>query len=165
MKLNGLDVIPAKWATKTEFRRVPGGHLNRWRVLAEVRVPAVLHYPGESRVYVHPDLIDDLVASGRDKSVYLAGPMSGLPAMNYPAFHAEAARLRALGYRVENPAENHEPPCQSWEGYMRLALLQMLRCDTIAMLPGWAKSKGATIEHRLAADLGMNIVFASEVTT
>ncbi|MCY1527250.1 hypothetical protein D9M68_623110 [compost metagenome] len=40
------------------------------------------------------------------KRIYLAGPMTGLPEFNYPAFHAEAARLRALGYQVENPAEN-----------------------------------------------------------
>ena len=38
--------------------------------------------------------------------IYLAGPMTGLPEFNYPAFHAEAARLRQLGYHVENPAEN-----------------------------------------------------------
>lgn len=164
MKLNGLDVIPAPWAVKKETRRVPGGYMNRWRVLAEVRVPAVLHYPGESRVYVHPDLIDGLVASGHDEAIYLSGPMSGLPGLNYEVFNAEAARLRALGYTVENPAENPDPACRSWEGYMRLALAQMLKCGTLALLPGWAKSKGATIEHRLASDLGMHIVFASEVT-
>ncbi|RCI66099.1 DUF4406 domain-containing protein, partial [Pseudomonas aeruginosa] len=27
------------------------------------------------------------------KRIYLAGPMTGLPEHNFPAFHAEAARL------------------------------------------------------------------------
>ena len=35
--------------------------------------------------------------------IYIAGPMSGLPEMNYPAFFAEATRLRGLGYEVINP--------------------------------------------------------------
>lgn len=33
--------------------------------------------------------------------VYLAGPMTGLPDFNYPAFNAEEKRIRALGYIVE----------------------------------------------------------------
>lgn len=38
------------------------------------------------------------------KRLYLSGPMTGKPALNFPAFHAEAARLLALGYEVVNPA-------------------------------------------------------------
>jgi hypothetical protein len=95
--------------------------------------------------------------------IYLAGPMSNLPDLNYPAFHAEAARLRALGYHVENPAENPEPPCKSWEGYMRLALAQLITCDTIALLPGWRASRGACIESQLAVDLGMRAVISMAV--
>ena len=97
------------------------------------------------------------------KHIYLAGPMTGLPEFNYPAFFTETDRLQALGYQVENPANNPEPPCKSWEGYMRLALAQMVRCDTIAMLPNWGNSRGAAIEFRLAGDLGMHIVDAHEI--
>jgi hypothetical protein len=61
--------------------------------------------------------------------------MTGLPDLNYPAFHAEAARLRALGYTVENPAENVPPNPPSWENYMRLGLRQMLACDALVLLP------------------------------
>lgn len=96
--------------------------------------------------------------------IYLAGKMSGLPDFGYPAFNAEAARLRALSYHVENPAENPEPPCKSWEGYMRLAIAQLITCDTIALLPGWEDSRGARVEHGLALDLGMRVVDVHEVT-
>jgi hypothetical protein len=89
--------------------------------------------------------------------VYVAGPMSGLQDFNYPAFHAAAAHLRSLGYHVENPAENPAPASGKWEAYMRLALAQLLTCDTIAMLPGWQKSRGAVIEHRLATELGIAV--------
>lgn len=90
--------------------------------------------------------------------IYIAGPMSGLPEFNYPAFNAMAARLRSLGYEVENPAENPTPPCGSWQGFMRLGLTQVLRCDQMIMLPGWEKSHGARLEHYIATTLGLTII-------
>ena len=94
--------------------------------------------------------------SGR---IYIAGPMTGLPDFNYPAFHAEAQRLRNAGWHVENPAENPPPPCGSWAGYMRLALAQLVTCDSIAMLPGWTASRGAKLEHQVALQLGLAVVY------
>lgn len=91
------------------------------------------------------------------KCIYLAGPMTGLPEFNYPAFHRAAADLRAQGHHVENPAENTAPVCGSWLAYMRLALAQLARCDAVYMLPGWRSSRGARIEHGLALDLGLEV--------
>lgn len=93
-----------------------------------------------------------------EKRIYLAGPMSGLPALNYPAFHARAIELRQLGHHVENPAENPEPPCGTWQGYMRLAVRQLATCDAVLLLPGWSKSRGACVEHQLAVGLGLEIL-------
>jgi hypothetical protein len=42
---------------------------------------------------------------------------------------------------------------------MRLAIAQLLTCDHIHLLDGWQRSRGATIEARLAADLGMSRVY------
>lgn len=91
--------------------------------------------------------------------IYIAGPMTGLPDFNYPAFHAEAARLRALGFHVENPAENPAPACGSWEGFMRLAIAQLVSCDAIWLLPGWSASRGARIEHGLAVQLRLAVIY------
>jgi Domain of unknown function (DUF4406) len=98
------------------------------------------------------------------RRIYIAGPMTGLPDFNYPAFNAEAARLRALGYEVENPAENPEPPCKSWLGYMRMAIPQVARCDAIVLLPGWHDSKGARVENQLAHGLGLRVTYAQSIT-
>jgi hypothetical protein len=91
--------------------------------------------------------------------IYLAGPMSNLPDFNYPAFNAEAARLRYLGHHVENPAENPPPPCGTWLGYMRIAVAQLVTCDEVHMLPGWELSKGANAEFTLAVSLGLKIKY------
>jgi Domain of unknown function (DUF4406) len=97
------------------------------------------------------------------KRIYIAGPMSGLPDFNYPAFHAAAQRLRDLGFNVENPADNPEPHCGSWLGYMRMAIRQLAQCDGVALLPGWESSRGARIEQQLATQLGLIVVPESAI--
>lgn len=86
------------------------------------------------------------------RRIYLAGPMTGLPDLNYAAFHEAAQLLRAEGYEVASPAEltapNQDP---TWEDWMRAALALLLTCDGVALLPGWAQSRGACEEQRLAS--------------
>jgi hypothetical protein len=89
--------------------------------------------------------------------LYLAGPMSGLPAYNYPAFDAAAARLRAAGFEVLNPAENVAPENAEWSDWMRLSLGQLVRAGGVARLPGAEGSRGARLEMKLAGDLGMKV--------
>lgn len=97
--------------------------------------------------------------------IYLSGPMTGLPDYNYPAFNAEAARLRALGYIVENPAENPLPADAPWHMCMRAAIRQMLTCDAVAFLTGWHESRGANVEIELAGHLGMTVIHASDIVS
>lgn len=96
-----------------------------------------------------------------NRRIYVAGPMSGLPELNYPAFHEAAARLRAKGWHVENPAENPDPhvdaECQ-WTAYMRMGLSQVATCHAIYLLPGWQQSKGASLEYMVAQQLSMQIL-------
>ena len=91
--------------------------------------------------------------------IYVAGPMTGFPDYNYPAFHEAAALLRQAGYEVFNPAEIEDlvnPPLL-WHEYMRLGITKMLLCHGIALLDGYENSKGALIEINLAYSLGMEI--------
>lgn len=97
--------------------------------------------------------------------IYLSGPMTGLPDYNYPAFNAEADRLRAPGYLVENPAENPLPADAPWHLCMRDAIRQMLTCDAVALMPGWQVSRGANVEVELAMHLQMKVVKASGIVS
>lgn len=93
---------------------------------------------------------------------YIAGPMTGLPDYNFPAFHAAAAKLRAFGMEVENPAENPAPPCGSWQAYMRMAVAQVAKVDLLVMLPGWEQSRGARVEFNLAVGLELKVLTLAE---
>lgn len=107
--------------------------------------------------------------------VYLAGPMTGVPHFNYPAFNEAAAQLRADGHEVFNPAEHDittfgkdiSNPAGSAEqaaaehGFDRRAALKAdltwicEKADAIALLPGWERSSGARAECALASALGL----------
>jgi hypothetical protein len=93
--------------------------------------------------------------------VYLAGPMTGIPEFNFPAFNRAAASLRASGYFVINPVEIDSDTTGKWEDYLRKDIPQLLTCDQIALLPGWENSRGAKLEKHIADALGMRPIFVS----
>lgn len=90
--------------------------------------------------------------------VYIAGPMTGLPGLNYEAFAVAALKLRSCGHEVESPAENPAPESGAWADWMRLSLAQVLRSDVVATLDGWENSRGAKLEVLVAKELGVPVV-------
>lgn len=98
------------------------------------------------------------------KRIYLSGPMTGLPALNFPAFAAMTDKLRAQGFDVVSPAEIN-PDGGSWGECMRRDIVELLGCDTVATLPGWLGSEGAFLEVTIAAHLGMAIVNAHDLVS
>lgn len=92
------------------------------------------------------------------KRIYLSGPMSNLPDLNFPAFTAAADALRAKGFDVINPAEINPEGEKTWHACMRADIKALCDCHTIALLPGWENSAGAHLELNLAHRLGMRVV-------
>lgn len=111
---------------------------------------------------------------GGDRSkpyFYLAGPMSGHPQFNFPAFFKAAENLRTEGYNVVNPAEldeeieRHEAMkspdgahgsldhVKTWRQCLRRDVDIVLddNCAGIILLEGWEQSKGARMETYNAA--------------
>lgn len=96
-------------------------------------------------------------------SIYLAGPMRGIPQFNFPSFHAARERLRDAGWIVHCPAER-----DVYDGFDPTGLTgtesdldavgfnlpdalencfrDVLNTDAIALLPGWTRSEGARAE-------------------
>lgn len=94
-------------------------------------------------------------------TLYISGPMTGIPGCNRPLFRRVATDLRRAGYAVLNPADiglaltPADAADQPWEWWMRRALALLLDADGVALLPGWEHSRGAAIERGLAFQLGM----------
>lgn len=96
--------------------------------------------------------------------IYIAGPMTGLPDNNYPAFHRAAAALRAPGWVVTNPAENQPPnDAPTWQDWMDLCLPQVREAVMVVLLPGWDRSPGARAERAEADRLGIPAFTLEEV--
>lgn len=96
----------------------------------------------------------------RANRVYIAGPMTGYENFNFPAFNAEADRLRAAGWHVENPADHGHVDGADWADYLRYDIWRLATCEAIHLLPGWQKSRGAKLEVHIAKALGMKIRYA-----
>ena len=92
------------------------------------------------------------------KKIYISGKITDNP--NYKAdFEAAELALKIAGFQPVNPAEEHLPDGATWADYMRQDIKLLCDCDAIYMLNGWRESAGAKIEHKLARDLGIEIIY------
>lgn len=94
--------------------------------------------------------------------LYIAGPMTGLPDYNLPAFAAVEAELVECGYEVLNPGRHGADDVANGQVrgrgyYMRLGLSDVLRADGVAVLPGWERSRGAICEVQVARELDLPV--------
>ena len=94
----------------------------------------------------------------RERSVYIAGPMTGYVMHNFPAFEAARCELRLRGFHAMYSGQDVKDFTHPWEYYMRIALSMLVKCNCIALLPGWEHSRGATMEHNIAMMLNMEVI-------
>lgn len=112
--------------------------------------------------------------------LYLAGPMSGYPLYNFPAFIAGKAKLEAWGHTVISPVDIDHEVWQRLHGrdfdpatdtcdwgspelpeMMRGNLAAICSAEGVAFLPGWERSKGANFEKSVAEVLGLALLDAT----
>lgn len=114
------------------------------------------------------------------KHYYLAGPMTGIPQHNIPAFDAAAKELRARGnmlitspaeldlaevreWAMKDPAGNaefiREKTGDTWGDFLgRDVKVVADVVDGVIVLPGWAESRGAQLEVFVAQLCGKPIL-------
>ena len=94
---------------------------------------------------------------------YISGPMTGFYQFNYEAFDYAAAELRRRGHDAVCPTEETDlAPDAPWQLHLREAIRKLSTCDTIVLLHGWHRSKGARLEHHIALELGMAVLTLAE---
>lgn len=109
--------------------------------------------------------------------VYLAGPMTGIPQFNFPAFDAAEADLTARGYEVVPPADLHDPEVRAaalasetgnladlprhltWGQFLAndVRMIADDGIEGIVCLPGWDTSRGARLETYVARLCGLPV--------
>ena len=84
--------------------------------------------------------------------IYIAGPMTGLPAYNRDAFMDAARLLTEAGHTALNPAML--PTTLPDHAYMPICTAMIDAADAIYMLDGFQKSLGARCERLYAKRQG-----------
>ena len=104
-------------------------------------------------------------------TLYVAGPMTGIPKFNFPAFHEAADMLEEIGYTVVNPADIDDPAQRraaeaseagdpeeyreitgmTWADFLsRDVKLIADDVDALVLIDGWEASRGAQLEKHIA---------------
>jgi hypothetical protein len=101
--------------------------------------------------------------------IYLAGPMRGYYRYNVAAFDAAAKFLRDLGNDVISPADLDRQVGFDFDGDMPQGFVReafqrdiaaVSQADAIAVLPGWRRSAGASIEVAYGKMIGLKVLDA-----
>lgn len=97
------------------------------------------------------------------KMIYLAGKVSGLPSHEvWHKFEAKEFELIKQGHEVYNPVRivaDHNSMNEPWSEIMKACILLLLDSDELHLMPCWKDSEGAKLEHHIALQLGMPIVY------
>lgn len=109
-------------------------------------------------------------AGKRRALAYVAGPMSGRPALNRPAFEKARREIEANPrvkavipfdlYTPKGPAL--ECPALAWTEAMVRCLPKVKVSSVVYFLAGWQQSSGASAEHRKAMEWHKKIVYEKE---
>ena len=113
---------------------------------------------------MHTDTTQGASTSHRQKvenmKIYLSGKISGTDLTHTrKRFSSVADKLQVLGYEVTNPLCNGLPETAPWEEYIAKDIINLIDCEGIYMLQGWEDSQGARIEHAVAKEIGLKVMY------
>lgn len=92
--------------------------------------------------------------------IYLSGKISGTDLTHTrKRFSAVADKLQSLGHEVTNPFCNGLSEAAPWEEHIAKDIINLIDCEGIYMLQGWEDSQGARIEHAVAKEIGLKVMY------
>ncbi|HRO17942.1 MAG TPA: DUF4406 domain-containing protein [Ferruginibacter sp.] len=96
------------------------------------------------------------------KKIYIAGKVTGLPLHKVSMkFGAHEKKLLTDGHTPIVPLNivNKE---DDWTTAMGKCIPALIQCDEVHMLPCWVDSEGAKLEHAIAKNMGIKIIYVRD---
>ena len=111
------------------------------------------------------------IADLKGKKVFIAGPMRGYEKYNFPKFDMIEKILKDNGVECVNPGrisrkfkeKDVNSDINVYNEMVRLQQEAEKTCNAILLLDGWQWSKGAQLEVKTAAELGMQFLLESDL--
>ena len=97
------------------------------------------------------------------QTIYISGKITGQLDCAKRIFDYAEKRLKARGLKVLNHFNFKNDHDKSWESYMKVCVVELMKADEIWMLPDWQRSKGAKVEHKIAQEVGICIRYIVNV--
>lgn len=94
-----------------------------------------------------------------EKVIFISGPVTGV-GRYWEAFEAAEDELQAAGFIPLSPARL--PSGMTNAQYMRITLSMIDAADAVLSLPGWASSRGATLETMYCQYTGKTVATSLE---
>lgn len=89
---------------------------------------------------------------------------------NLRRFYEAEERLCELGFQAVNPIPLHKSndlPSTShelWAMYLKQDIKALVDCDIIFLMAGWDGSRGARLELHIANELGLEVMYESDLS-
>lgn len=110
-------------------------------------------YPAQGADTSHRQKVENM-------KIYLSGKISGTDLTHTrKRFSSVADKLQSLGYEVTNPLCNGLSEAAPWEEHIAKDIINLIGCEGIYMLQGWEDSQGARIEHAVAKEIGLKVMY------
>lgn len=92
--------------------------------------------------------------------IYIAGRITGREIETaFKQFEQAENILKEWGEEIVNPMRLPHDHDKTWKSYMVECIAELVKCDSIYMLKGWQKSKGARLELHIAKKLNYKIFY------
>lgn len=92
--------------------------------------------------------------------LYISGKISSTDLTHTrKRFSDVADKLQSLGHEVINPLCNGLSETAPWEEQIAKDIINLIDCEGIYMLQGWEDSQGARIEHAVAKEIGLRVMY------